>query len=217
MFKSRGGIVSSKDSASSNQDKTMFHGHGAGKDDKKDEILKFFRAVNNGVMKELHDKKAPLILAAVDYLIPIYEEANDYKYIHDKHITGNPEYADLMVLHEKAMQLLEDQLNADKKNKKESFEQALSNKKASYAEREIVPAAINGRIDTLFIRNRESLWGVYDKETNSINTDDRQTLNNSDLLNIAAIQTILHNGNVYLTDPEEMPESTSKLNAILRF
>lgn len=217
MFKSRGGTVSSNDSASSDQGKTMFHGHGAGKDDKKDEILKFFRAVNEGVMEELHDKKAPLILASVDYLIPIYKEANDYKYLHDEHITGNPEYADLMVLHEKAMDLLQEHLNSEKNKKKEIFEQALSNKKASYDEREIVPAAINGRIDTLFIRNRESLWGVFDKKTNAIKTDDQETMNNSDLLNIAAIQTILHNGNVYLTDTEEMPESTSKLNAILRF
>ncbi len=198
-------------------EKGMFHGQGEGKDDKKEEILKYFRAVNKGVMSILHDSKAPLIIATVDYLIPIYMEANEYKYVYDKHITGNPEQADPVLLHEKAMELLRDHFDTFKNEKLRSFEKKLSDAKASFKEEKIIPAAINGRVDTLFLRNRASLWGTFEKDTNSINTEEESSTNNADLLNIAAIKTINQGGAVYLLEKEEMPEPNTKANAILRY
>lgn len=198
-------------------EKGMFHGQGEGKDDKKEEILKYFRAVNKGVMSILHDSKAPLIIAAVDYLIPIYLEANEYKYVHDEHITGNPEQADPVLLHEKAMDLLKDHFDTYKNEKLGSFEKKLSDAKASFREEKVIPAAINGRVDTLFLRNRASLWGTFEKNTNSINTEEESSTNNADLLNIAAIKTINQGGAVYLLEEEEMPEPNTKANAILRY
>jgi hypothetical protein len=48
----------------------VFHGHGAGKDDSKQELEKFFRAVDGGVRELLADEIGPIILAAVDYYHP---------------------------------------------------------------------------------------------------------------------------------------------------
>jgi len=36
-------------------------------------------------------KKAPLVLAGVEYLFPIYQEANTYPDLVEEGITGNPE------------------------------------------------------------------------------------------------------------------------------
>ncbi|MDZ7741124.1 MAG: hypothetical protein U5Q03_05075 [Bacteroidota bacterium] len=198
-------------------EKTMFHGHGEGKDEKKEEVLKFFRAVNQGIMKVLHDKNAPLVIAAVDYLIPIYLEANEYKNVAKEHIKGNPEHTDAPLLYEKAMQILHTYFNSNKQEKIESYERELSRKKAAFKEEEVIQAAINGRVDTLFVRNRSSLWGNFEKESNSIRREDKSSLHAVDLLNLAAVETLLKGGEVYLLEEQEMPESSSKANAILRF
>ncbi len=198
-------------------DKTMFHGHGEGKDEKKEEVLKYFRVVNKGVMKVLHDKEAPLVIAAVDYLIPIYLEANEYNNVAKEHIKGNPEHSDAVLLYEKARHILEAYFNRNKREKIDSYERELSRKRASFKEKEVIPAAINGRVDTLFIRNRSSLWGVFEKNSNSIISEDEKSLHAADLLNLAAVETLLKGGDVYLLDKHEMPESSSKANAILRF
>ena len=51
----------------------IFHGHGmASADDPKDYILRYFRQVDAGLRDLLRDEQAPLILAGVDYLLPIY-------------------------------------------------------------------------------------------------------------------------------------------------
>jgi hypothetical protein len=195
----------------------MYHGHGKGKEDEKSEIIKYFRDINEGVMKILKTKRVPLLIAAVDYLIPLYREVNSYKYLEQEFIAGNPEHEDPVLLHEKAREILKVHFNRKPSEKASAFEQALSDAKASYREEEIVPGAINQKVDTLFIRNGEELWGVFDKNTNAIVIRNEKRGQNSCLLNMAAIHTILNNGSAYLLDAEKMPEPNSKLNAIFRF
>jgi len=195
----------------------MYHGHGKGKEDEKSEIIKYFRDINEGVMKILKTKRVPLLIAAVDYLIPLYREVNSYKYLEQEFIAGNPEHEDPVLLHEKAREILKVYFNRKPSEKASAFEQALSDAKASYREEEIVPGAINQKVDTLFIRNGEELWGVFDKNTNAIVIRNEKRGQNSCLLNMAAIHTILNNGSAYLLDAEKMPEPNSKLNAIFRF
>lgn len=205
-------------SGSDDRGRATYHGHGsASQEEAKTEILKYFRAINSGVMELLHDKNYPLILAAVDYLVPIYREANDYKYLHRDFLTGNPQHEDPVLMHEKARDLLKDYYDSAGKEKITSFEQALSGQKASYKEEEIIPAAVNGRIDTLFVKKGETLWGIYDKESNRIMERDREGARNSCLLNMAAMHTISNSGRVFLMEPGDMPEPVSKLNAILRY
>ncbi|MFO7575352.1 MAG: hypothetical protein R6W67_09365 [Bacteroidales bacterium] len=195
----------------------MFHGHGGGKDEKKMETLKYFRAIHEGVMQILEDKDVPMILAAVDYLVPLYREVSDYKYLEEKFVSGNPEHEDPVLLHEKAREILKGYFNRKRTEKVLAFEQALSDIKASYKPEEIIPAAINQRVDTLFIRNLSELWGMFDQDTNEIIIRDEGNGENSSLLNLAAVHTILNNGSVYLMDADKMPEPGSILNAIFRF
>ena len=199
-------------------DHTMYHGQGAGsEEEQKEEIMKYLRAVNDGVIKMLHDQKAPLIVAGVDYIVAMYKEANRYHFLHDEFIAGNPEHESPVLLHEKAKELLKDHFNSTRRKKLAAFEKALSDNKASYKEEEIVPAAVNQRVDTLFVRNREEMWGMFDRKNNDIIVEDEKTEHNADLLNMAVIHTILNGGEVYLTDTDEMPEPRSKLNALFRF
>jgi hypothetical protein len=198
-------------------DKAMYHGHGKGKEDDKPEILKFFRDINNGLMEFLHDKDAPLVLATVDYLVPLYKEVNEYKYLVDEFIPGNPEHEDIMLLHEKARDILAEHFGRRRQEKIAAFEQALSDAKASFKEEEIVPAAINQRVDTLFVRNREDMWGIFDKDRNEVLIREEKAEQNVCLLNLAAVHTVLNGGDVFLLDADDMPEPASKLNAIYRY
>ncbi len=195
----------------------MFHGHGAPSEQAKKEISKFFRWVNDGLMEFLYDKKIPLILAAVEYLVPIYREANEYKHLHEHFIAGNPEHEQLVTLHKKAKALLKDHFDQEKKNKIRQFEEALASNRASFHDDAVVTAAINKRVDTLFIRQGEESWGIYDPETNQVIIRPQKNKQSAALLNMAAVHTLQNSGRVYIMEPEEMPEPNSKLNALLRF
>ncbi len=197
--------------------KSMYHGHGKGKEEDKTEILKFFRAINDGVMKVIKNRKRPLVIAAVDYLLPLYKEVNEYPHLVDEFIQGNPEQEDPVLLHEKVRRILAPYFDNEKNVLIASFEKALSKNLASYKEEYIIPASYNQKVDTLFVRNREVMWGLYDKESNKILPREQQSEFKTCLLNFAAVNTFLNNGNVFLLEQDEMPEPKSKLNAIYRF
>jgi hypothetical protein len=47
--------------------------------DKKEKILRYFQEVDQGLSRLLEDESAPMVVAAVDYLIPIYQQASTYR------------------------------------------------------------------------------------------------------------------------------------------
>lgn len=202
---------------SSTTNQGMYHGHGKGNEETKHEIIKYFRAINKGLMRVIKTRKRPLVLATVDYLYPLYKEVNEYQNLWKEFIAGNPEHEDPVLLHEKTRALLKEYFADDRKKVRENFEQAISSKLASYKEEEIIPAAFNQRIETLIVKNRETLWGVFDQESNTVKPRDQQSQFKSCMLNFAVVHTILNGGDVYLMDSEEMPHSNTKLNAIFRF
>ncbi len=195
----------------------MYHGHGKGNEEEKTEILKYFRAINKGLMQFLTKRERPLILAAVEYLVPLYKEANTYKNLRKDFIPGNPEHENPNILHEKARGLLGNYFNKARQQRIAAFEQALKNAKASFKEEAIVPAAYNQRIDTLFVKQGEEMWGVYDKINNAIKPREQQSQFKTCLLNFAVVHTILNDGRAYLLEEAEMPEPNAKLNAIYRY
>jgi len=78
----------------------IYHGHGAAGDERrhKTDILRFFQRVDKGLHEVLKEEKVPIVLAGVEYLLPIYREANSYNYLMDNWIPGNPDHARTGVL-----------------------------------------------------------------------------------------------------------------------
>lgn len=69
-----------------------FHGVGGGNPDEKTNIATYFEAVDDVLFKEIFNKEnAPLLLAGVDYLVPIYKSVCDYHNVWDDALTGSYE------------------------------------------------------------------------------------------------------------------------------
>ncbi len=196
--------------------KTQFHGHGGSERDEKNEILLFFRAVNKGLQSFFNNKKDPLVVACQDYLFPIYEEANTYKELFDKPVPGNPNDGSALDLHEKAVDLLEGFIGKNEQAKINDFKETTPEKKSSIVH-DIIPAAYEGKIDTLFLENRAELWGKYDEKTREVTVDDQRDAKSISLMNLAAKKTIETGGKLFLVEAQFMPEKEAKLNAIYRY
>lgn len=194
-----------------------FHGHGEGKAERKDEILRFFRSVNKGLMTMLHDESAPMVVACQDFLFPIYKEANTYKNLMDDHISSNPANLDKLLLHEKAWAVVQPFFDRERLEKLELSQQHHDTKRTSIDIREIVPAALEGKIEALFLKNSEDIWGIYNPTTREVRVQEMPQSPNVSLLNLAATKTFLQGGKVYLLENDEMPTPYSKVNALYRY
>lgn len=194
----------------------MFFGHSASEEEK-DFIFRYFRQINDGLRKILYEEAAvPLLLAGVDYLHPIYERANSYPYLLDKGIHGNPEHWRSDELHERAWPLVEPHFAQAQEQALAKFKQAQNNGQASYQLEEVIAAAYYGRIDTLFTPLTKQLWGRFNRQTGEVTLEPKSTPDNNDILDAAAIHTLLNGGTVYTIPGHEMPEGQS-LAAIFRY
>ncbi len=80
----------------------------------------------------------------------------------------------------------------------------------------VVRAAVGGRVETLIVPLGMQRWGRYDPETDSVRVDKEPTPWNDDLLNFAAVQTLLNSGNVYAVQQDQLPPQT-EIAAIYRY
>lgn len=196
----------------------VFHGHGAAEMSKKQEILRYFRLVDAGLQELLHDEQAPLILVGLEYVLPIYREANTYPHLLGEDIKEDPASLDDATLHHRAWGLVGPLFRTTEEEARTRY-LALSGEHSERAEddlTDIVAAAYFGRIDTLFVPLGVHQWGTFDEATGEITLEDSATLANTDLLDAAAAQTLLNKGVVYAVAPEDIP-GTGGLAAILRF
>jgi hypothetical protein len=194
----------------------MFHGQGVGKDDAKDNILRFFHLLDQGLYALLGKESAPLVLAGVDYLLPIYREANSYPHLMKQGITGNPEDLKGEELRDQAWKIVGPHFLKAREEAISQYRQLARSDRASDSLREIVPKAYDGRIDILFIAVGVQQWGIFDPDKCLVHPHPEPEPADEDLLDFAAVHTYLNGGTVYALKPEEMPDQTS-LAALFRF
>ena len=193
------------------------HGYSPATRDQKNEVLRFFRAVDDGLQTVLHNKKAPMIVACQDYLFPIYQEATKYNNLYSKSVPGNPgDYENIYALHAAALDQLESLFNKDKEEKMEQFRE-LNPDRTSTRVSDILPAIYEGKVDTLFLQNREDIWGNYNEEMASVEVHDERRNGSLSLMNLAAIKVIEQGGQVYLIENQFMPDKSSRMNAVFRY
>ena len=183
----------------------IFHGHGSGEDDLKAEIRKYFQIVDDRLahLAVDVDRDAPFVLAGVEYLLPRYHEASKLPHILDEGLTGNSDGLSAEELRDEAWEIVEPLFTADRRRAAERFGDLAGTGLASHELAEILPAAHDGRVDSLFTARGVRVWGTYDEaaRTARFQEDQGAQVNGSeDLLDHAAVQTFLHAGAVYAVE-----------------
>lgn len=195
-----------------------FHGHTDTDSDRKTEMKQYFRDIDKGLMKILRDDQTPpLIICSLDFPFSVYKEVNTYKNLLPDYISANPSDKDINVLHQDAWELIQPYFNEGRQDKLDKFESMIGTGKASPEINVIFPAAFEGRIDTLFLENREDIFGTFNPTTQELKVEPDPTLKNVSLMNLLAMQVLNTQGTVYLLDKEKMPLEGSKAIALFRY
>jgi hypothetical protein len=195
---------------------SMLSGGGANLDDMKENILKYFRQINRGLHSLLKDERVPLVLAGVDYLFPIYREANTYPSLIDEGIAGNPKGISTELLHKQALQIIKPYFQKAEDDALAQYRQSSGTGLTSNDIKEIVPAAYHGRVGLLFISTGQQPWGVFDPESNEVQLHRTMKSDSEGLLDFSVIQTFLNGGSVFSIAREKMPDDTS-VAAVFRY
>jgi hypothetical protein len=203
----------------SGNNQVTFHGQGGGSNESaKKELLRYFHLVDDGLKEIFQEDRMPLVLAGVEYLLPIFKEANTYPNLIESVITGNPDLLSAENLHESAWEIVGPLFQAAQEEAIANYKQLAGQDSPRVANtlEKIVPAAYQGQIETLFITAGEQQSGIYLPETNRIKIHDQPESSDEYLLDQAAVQTYLKGGTVFVMEQGNVPGGTNTA-AVLRY
>jgi len=195
----------------------MFHGHGGGVDDGKEEIAKFLQLIDRGLLRLIDDRQAPMVVAAVDYVIGIFREVTKHPAVVEGGIEGNPDELTAEDLHGRAVEKVEPLFAVGRRQAADRFNAAVGTGLASEELAEVVLAATDGRIDTLFVAPEHHRWGHFDAPSRQVEVHAERGEGDEDLLDRAALETLLHGGTVYAVGADEVPGDDDALAAVFRY
>jgi hypothetical protein len=192
--------------------------HGAGEDvDHKTEIASYLEAVDDVLYKQIFNKEnAPLLLAGVEYLIPIYRSVCDYHNVCKEALTGSYEHHTGSALHEEAIKVMTTFFNQAKNKAKELFANNIATPLTSSMVHTVIPACYYGRVSHLFVRKGAHLPGLFDELNNKLQIHEKQEENSEDLIDNAVEKAFLSGSEVFLVEAAEMP-SEGDIAAVFRY
>jgi len=182
----------------------------------KDEYLShYFKQIDRGVNEVLKGQTEPLVLCGVEYELPIYRDVNTYPHVAAEAVRGAPNGLKASEILARAIQALEvgyekkvDEVLADWNHRVGGG--------ASSRIKEIVTAAHEGRVLTLVLSDSQEQIGLFDEATHRVKGRKTGSRQDEDLVNDAAVQTILHAGNVLVAPRSKMPNGAPAA-AIFRY
>ena len=184
----------------------IFSGHGVGIDDAKDDLLLYFQKIDRGLHDVLRAERLPLVLAGVDYLQPIYRQANTYPHLFEEGIKGNPDRLSSQELHDRAWALVRPHFDEAQKKAVAQYRQLSGTGRTACELEQVVSAAHHGDVETLLVALGRQRWGRFNADTGRVEEHERAESGDEDLLNLAAIYTLAHGNTVYPVEPGQIPE-----------
>lgn len=207
----------------------QFHGH-AGENVDKGELERFAAGLEKAVTAAVDPAgTTPLLLFGVDYQLAAYRSVNSYAGLAAEQVLGATDELTERAIHTKALSALEPSfaaaIGADLHELQEKPSTLVSSDPA-----EIVSAAANGRVKTLFFDEATGPYGVFSRDLSAVSsvcsaaprylresadTEEAAASCGWDLVDLALAETVLHGGAIHAFDGEDAP--VSGVAAVLRY
>ncbi|MCO5723252.1 baeRF3 domain-containing protein [Robiginitalea marina] len=194
-----------------------YHGHAEADRDRKNEIERYFRSVDKGLRPILDADPAPMLLASQEYLASLYREVTSFDQVMEEPVITNLSEVSDSELWERALAALEPVFEQEGKEKWARFEEFLGTGRASAQMDRVLRAAVEGKVDTLFIAPEAEAWGTYEEETATLTREEHPDAFSPSLLNKAVVLTLNQGGRVYVAPEAGLPKGAGAAMALFRY
>ena len=178
-------------------------------------LTHFFKEIDKGLHRIRASQNVPLMLAGVESEVALYRKVNTYQQLMESAVHGSPDGLSHRDLYGRALDAVKNSFSGPLRKVLREFNDFLDMNRVSDSILEILKLARQGRVADLLIREDAECIGVWDGLTVQIRNGSGST-HDEDLLNLAALLTISHGGQMFALRPSEMP-GESDVAAVLRF
>lgn len=178
-------------------------------------LAQFYKHVSEGVKSVLKEGAAPLVIAGVDYEIAAFRRVNVYPHLVEEPVHGAPDGLKGGELHKRALEAVKGYFETPLKQALARYDE-LGGARGSSTIREIVKAAHDGRVLDLILSEGAQYMGTFDEARDDAKGHKIPGDGDEDLLNFAALQTLLHAGHVFIVPPSQTPHGAPAV-AVFRY
>ncbi len=194
----------------------MFHGQGV-EEQPRLRTFEFFRKLDEALRDILRDVHAPMILAGDERIVTIFRQATSYPRLFDQAIAGNPDRTPIDELHGRCIELLDHAREANRVDELARLDEALGVGRGAKGLQDVLTAAADGLVETVFVRRDAHAWGRFDEAARSIHLDGEKQSEpgQDDLFELAIIHCLRNSGRARMIEPREAPGG-APIAAVLR-
>lgn len=193
---------------------SVFHGQGGIKDIQKDEVRTYLRHLARIIDNHLTSSRLPLVLAGVDYLLPMFRDALRYNNVLPESIHGNTDHVGDKELHEQSKTIIKTMMSERHNQALNTFFDMSESPLASTKIVDILPAARQGRVASIFVASDSHLWGLASPEGEVLQLHPSQCTGDVDLADVAGVEAFLRGADLHFLPLKQMP-SHARVAAIL--
>jgi hypothetical protein len=202
--------------ASGSGARMTFHGHGSSKEDRTSQVRRYVHSVAHGITDLLAGETAPLVVATLPYLLPVFRSACGYPHLADGSVAVDPGHMEVDELHRRSLEAAESVFAAELDRALERYGDAAAGGEASSDPAEVVLAAVEGRVNTLLLAEGTGHFGRLDPDSREVVVREEPQEGDTDLSDLAAAHSLLAGGRVLAAPRERMP-NRAPLAAIMRY
>ena len=192
---------------------------GESPDDYDEVVLEnYIRQVAKGIDAHLAGSRAPLIVLALPRTLGRLKQHLGYAQVLFDPEAKDPHALDAKALHRRAFGIAEPKLTEAREALRDQLRSAAGGSGDRYITKieDILRAAEEGRIATLFVAPGETVWGHYDAEHRIARIDRTSGPENEDLMNLATLEA-LSNGGDARSMPDDLNGNLGPVAALLRY
>lgn len=196
--------------------KGVMFGTSTDREDRDEYLAHFYKDVSKGISEYLRgQEKTPLVLCGVEYELALYARVNTWENTCPEGVRGAPNGLKGGEMHSRALECL------DKMYQIELDELIAQHGKqagdlAAAGVNDIVKFAYDGRVMHLFVADKAQVMGNFDEASHRARTHQVARSGDEDLINAAAVQTIVHAGRVHAMPQAKIP-GNRPMAALMRY
>jgi hypothetical protein len=183
---------------------SIFHGHGGARDEAEHQLQRFLHMVDRGVLAVVTDRSRPLVLVGVPRNVGAFREVSRYPALVTSWVAGDP--ADIERregVHAAVWPIVLPHLRARELEARRRFRILQSTPRVSTDLEEVLCAAQEGRIETLFAAADGVRLGHFDPQARRIRLG--ASTDAVDLVELAVERALAQNADVFTSSAPSVP------------
>lgn len=195
-----------------------FHGHGlTGQENRKKKVRRFFEMVSSELTRNLGNGGGlPLVLCGPEFEVGYFRQVCRHPHLCEDTIMLNPSSLPAGV--EETIRGWIGERNADfRREACQRLEEQISRGHASVKLKEVVGAAVQGRIDSLFVHPECRRFGRLDSQSGEVTLHQEWEPGDADLVAEAAVAAAGTGSRIHCLEPSEILPEDAPLAGIFRY